>query len=101
MTEYEKDYEEFWKDVVESNGVLDIDKVKRELFDYHFVMKNVSEVYMAVTGGKLSKPNYYAETIITEFEDYVVQCVEEEIKERIESGELVKCDTSMKTGTEE
>ncbi len=50
-------YDEFWKDLVETDGVLDLEKVKAELADFHDVMHEVSQAYCEITGGALSKPN--------------------------------------------
>lgn len=57
MEDYEQTFEEFWKDLVtDSDGNLDPDAVKRELHDFHALMGNVTEVYVHVTGGRISKP---------------------------------------------
>jgi len=46
MKDYELVYEEFWKDVVEDDdGNIDIDQVKKELSDFHTLMKKVPLVY--------------------------------------------------------
>ncbi len=37
-----------------------------ELSDYRAVIENVSEVYVHITGGRMSKPNYLAEDVIAE-----------------------------------
>ena len=51
MGDYEKTYNDFWKDLVEDdNGSLNRDKVMRELADYHNVMQQVSLVYDDITG---------------------------------------------------
>jgi len=68
MKDVNKDYEEFWKDLVEKDGVVDMEAVKAELSDYHHVLQNVPEVYVAITGGRMSKPNYFARDVIAEFE---------------------------------
>lgn len=60
----EEVYQSFWKSIIEKDGVLDIEAVKRELFDYRTCMVEVSKVYMHITGGQLSKPNTAAEHII-------------------------------------
>ena len=74
---------EFWKDLVYTKGKLDEKKVMNELSDYSFMLEEVPKVYMAVAG--LSKPNYYADTIITEFEDrnYDKDCIQSDIKDMI------------------
>ncbi len=66
---YSQDYEDFWKDIVEENGVLNLDQVKRELSDYHFLLEEVPKVYDAVSGGLISKPNTYAYEVLNEFNE--------------------------------
>jgi len=70
----------FWRDSVYPEGMT-AEQVKAELDDFHFLMGEVPKVYMAVTGGLLSKPNYHASTVIAAFEDYLSQRIEEELAE--------------------
>lgn len=63
--EVEAVWDEFWKDIVMQNGVLDIEQVKRELFDLHFLAQGVPRVYCHVTGGHASKANTDADVIIS------------------------------------
>ena len=51
----EQVYQDFWKPLIEKDGVLDIAQMKRELFDFWQVMQSVPKVYDHVTGGKVSK----------------------------------------------
>lgn len=67
--DYKKVYENFWKDLVEENGVLDKDKVMRELSDYEFMLDQVPKVYCEVTGSRISKPNTYAYEVIGQFNE--------------------------------
>ena len=68
--EVEKNFQEFWKDIVcNDDGTLNPVAVKNELSDYSFILDQVPKVYSEVTGGRLSYPNYEAETIITLFHD--------------------------------
>lgn len=64
-------YNEYWKELVETDGKLDINKVCRELADYQDLADNVSKVYSHITDGKLSKPRYDSETVISVFEEIV------------------------------
>lgn len=45
----------FWKDIVCPNGELDVEQVKKELYDFYVVMESVPKVYCHVTGGKIGK----------------------------------------------
>ena len=66
---YKEDYADFWKDIVETNGVLDLDKVQRELSDFYFLMEEAPKVYMEVSGGMISKTNTYASEVLNLFEE--------------------------------
>jgi hypothetical protein len=69
MEDYEKNYADFWKDIVENpDGTLNIDQVKKELHDFYRAMQEVPKVYSHVTGGQLSKLLYEARTVIGEAE---------------------------------
>ena len=67
---YMQTYEDFWKELVETDDKLDLHKVARELSDYFMVLDNVSEVYCNVTGDRVSKPNTLAGAVIAEADDY-------------------------------
>lgn len=58
----EQVYQEDWKDIVEKDGVIDVEQVKMELADFSFMLEQVPLVYSELVG--LSKPNYYASAII-------------------------------------
>lgn len=67
QAEIDEVFENFWREIVcDGEGNLDREKVKAELFDFHFIMGQVSEVYDVITRGTLSKPNYYSKTVIAE-----------------------------------
>lgn len=56
--DYIKDYEEFWKDIVEKeDGTLNKDQVMRELSDYSMIMDNCERAYYMMTNGLISKAN--------------------------------------------
>lgn len=61
---------EFWKTIIcNEDGTINIEQLKLELYDYSFMLKEVPTVYSEVTGGMLSKPNYYAKTVISVFNE--------------------------------
>ena len=70
MSDVNKVYEEFWKFIIELDGEIDFEQVKRELYDYRIVMQEVSKVYCEITEGKFSKPNTKAEYIIEVVDEY-------------------------------
>lgn len=53
---HESVYDQFWKGLVEKDGVVNMAQVKKELFDFWQLMENVPKVYCHVTGGHASKP---------------------------------------------
>ena len=68
--DYEKNYEQHWKHIIEPDGKLDMDAIKRELSDFWNVMEQVGKVYDHVTGGRISKVNTAASAVIGEAEAY-------------------------------
>lgn len=62
-------FEEFWADIVCPNGQWNLDQVKRELHDYHNCLTEVPKVYMEITRGLMSKPNYLADEVLRVHED--------------------------------
>ena len=79
LTEIEQDYRLYWKDIVEKpDGSLDVEQVKKELFDFHAVIEEVSKAYDAITGGKFSKPLTAHDYIIQAVDD----CTEKAIEDR-------------------
>lgn len=78
---YKQTWDKRWKSICTNpDGSLNLDQIMRELHDYYFMLEEVPKVYCEVTGGLLSKPNYYADSVISAFEDEV----EKRIKQRKE-----------------
>lgn len=73
----------FWSTMVYPEGFT-AEQVRGELADFHFMMEQVSEIYMALTGGKLSKQMYYAGTILSLMEDRIADLIVEGVKEHLE-----------------
>ena len=68
--EVEKVWQEFWRDIVcDENGNINLEQVKKELCDFHFMMNEVPKVYSEITGGMLSYPTYEAETVLMVYRD--------------------------------
>lgn len=87
MEDYEQVYEDFWKELVANpDGTLNVDAVKRELFDWYFAMGEVAEVYCHITDGALSKPNYYASGVISVADEYVDRLIAEALEDAQDSG---------------
>lgn len=59
-------WERFWKDIIlNENGEVDIEQLKKELADFHHMMEQIPVIYMRMTGGMLSKTGYWAEQILS------------------------------------
>jgi len=78
--EWEKDWKNLWKPLLKTKGKWDEKKIKNEMHDLVFIYEQIAEVYCHITGGLLSKPMYYANTIITHYEDELTKAIEEELK---------------------
>lgn len=53
-----KDYEEFWKSIVENeDGTINKEQLKKELSDYLMIMDNCTRAYMLCSRGNISYPN--------------------------------------------
>ena len=69
--EYDVEEEwEFWKGIVcNEDGTINVEQLKKELCDFSVMIGEVPKVYVAVTGGTLSKPLYSADTVISVFNE--------------------------------
>lgn len=76
---WEEDWEQFWKPLLLTKGQWDEKKIKNELHDLAFIFEQIGEVYMYITAGKLSKPMYYASVIKQEFDQALMDSVNEEV----------------------
>ena len=81
----EKNYQEFWKNIIEPKGKFSLEQVKKELSDYHFLLEEVPKVYDKITGGRLSYPNYHAHTALSMHEEKFLDkdCTQCDIKDMI------------------
>lgn len=81
--DYEKEWAEFWEPIISEAHVegsesahlseAELDQIKRELSDYSHAMREWSRFLDEITWGRMSKPNYTAEAMIS-----VVQELDEE-----------------------
>jgi len=79
--DYQRVYAEFWRDLVETGGKLDQDKVARELYDYHVLLRDVQMVYDSVTMGRLSKPNTRVDAIVSTVADLQQEACDDVLRE--------------------
>lgn len=68
---WDSKWEETWKPLLLTDGKFDEEKINNEMHDLVFVLTQVSEVYQAVTGGRLSKEMYFASTVIAEYYEQI------------------------------
>lgn len=79
--EVEKDYNEFWKPIVEDeNGNISFEQVKKELYDYHQMIKSVEKVYCHITNDRISKPNTDPDVVCRVADDTIEEFISVEIR---------------------
>ena len=74
----ERVWREVWEPIVAPTGILELRAVMAELYDYYVFMYEVSKVYDACTGGRVSKPNTKADAVIAVIGDYYAETQEEQ-----------------------
>lgn len=80
--EREKAAGEFWRGVFKDGA--DSEDVRKELADFHFAMEQVPLVYDHITGGALSKINYYAKGVIATADRHIEERIAEAVKDATE-----------------
>lgn len=83
-TDYEKQWDEFWKDLLIKNGKLDMDQIKREMFDFSNMMDSFGKVMDHVTGGMVSKPNTDPDVICGLADEHYEKWADDDFKDRFE-----------------
>ena len=78
-----KTAEEAWSDrwadiVLNEDGSINLEQVKKELSDYSFLLDQVPRVYAHVTNNKISKPNTHAYEVMVLADDEVTELFEQE-----------------------
>lgn len=67
ITSTEDVFDKFWKPIIlNPDGTLNLEQIKKELHDFYTMLKNVPVVYDHVTGGRISKPLTPAEVVCSE-----------------------------------
>jgi len=74
------------------NGKLDEKAVLKEIYDYDFLLGEVPKVYSEITGGLLSKTNYKAEVVLSEFNEkfWDKEIIISDIREMINSAKTLE-----------
>jgi len=66
-----KESDEFWDSIFVDDYPFNKENAYNELADFHFILEQLPLIYMEVTGGLLSKPKYFASSVIEAFHDYL------------------------------
>ncbi|PWK05319.1 hypothetical protein [Tumebacillus permanentifrigoris] len=79
IADVEQVWNEFWKPLVtDAEGNVDMDQVKKELCDLHFLIKNVGKVYDHITGFRITKVTADPAIVIQEAEEHYRMIYERE-----------------------
>lgn len=76
--EVERVWNELWRPIVCKRGQIDVEQVKKELYDYSVFMDNAARVYCHVTGGAISKINTDPDVVIAVADDYMDELIQQE-----------------------
>ena len=84
MTVYEKVWEEFQREIViDKNGDINLDQIKKELYDFKEAIDNVPKVYEHVTGRKFCELTYNSDVVIGFADEHYSELINEIIKDDI------------------
>jgi hypothetical protein len=89
-TDYEKKYDEFWKNIVEKKSKLNKDAVMRELSDFSKIIDNCSCIYGSVTNGRISKPLTDWKIVETEYEDILSEDYFDKYATKVDVKNIIK-----------
>lgn len=82
QAEVDKEFTRLWKSlIINEDGTVNLEAVKRELYDYSCLMDNANKVYIHVTDGAIGKTNTLASTVIAVADDCSSKQLREETKE--------------------
>lgn len=98
----DQEWEDHWKEIcTHPDGSLNLDQIKKELSDFSFMIREVPKVYCEITGNRLSKPMYYANTVLRAHDDYLEEQEAEQIEEDNKDGECSWCGQEIEMRDEE
>lgn len=81
--ETRRSWDSLWKNIVMDNGKINPMRLKRELFDYSFLIQEATKVYNYISGGKLVKPTHTADEVISAFHEHLQELVNKKVDEEI------------------
>lgn len=77
----EQESDEFWDGVFDKDYPFNKENVYKELADYYFFLQQIPKIYYEITGGTLSKTNYFASSVILAYRDNCERCQEKQEQE--------------------
>lgn len=80
----DEEWKLFWKPIVcKEDGTINIEQVKKELHAFSYLMEQIPKVYCHITGSRMSKVFYPAETVISVSDDYQQEVIEQAVKDEL------------------
>jgi hypothetical protein len=76
-------WDDFWAPICAPDGELDLEQVKKELFDCHGMIQEIPKVFDHVTGGRISKPNTMAFEVIAMADEHYEEIAAEDLREQL------------------
>lgn len=68
----DKESKEYWDDIFSVKDYpFNKENAYKELRDYYFVLQQLPEIYLEITGGILSKTTYFASSVIEAYHDVI------------------------------
>jgi hypothetical protein len=84
VPDYMQDYESYWKAIVEyPDGTLNKDQVARELADAVTLQRHLSEIYIEVSSGRVSKPFTLPSVVAEMFREALTEAADEAISDLV------------------
>ena len=77
----EQESDEFWDGVFDKDYPFNKENAYKELADYYFFLQQIPKIYHEITGGTLSKTNYFASSVILAYRDNCERCQEKQEQE--------------------
>ena len=70
-TANDKESDAYWDSIFDEDYPFNKENVYKELCDYYFVLNQLPEIYLYITGGRLSKTTYFASSVKEAFDDAI------------------------------
>ena len=67
----DKESDAYWDSIFDEDYPFNKENAYKELCDYYFVLNQLPEIYLYITGGRLSKTTYFASSVKEAFDDAI------------------------------